>query len=50
MMWTAVHVPSVTLPVFKGPHGMPVGAQLIARHSADRQLFAVAKWIHQRLT
>jgi Asp-tRNA(Asn)/Glu-tRNA(Gln) amidotransferase A subunit family amidase len=50
MMWTAVHVPSVTLPVFKGPNGLPVGAQLIARHSDDRRLFAAAKWAYRRLT
>ena len=50
MMWTAIHVPSITLPVFKGSHGMPIGAQLIAKHSADRRLFAAAQWIHRRLT
>ena len=50
MMWTAIHVPSVNLPVFEGPHGMPVGAQLIARHSDDRRLFAAAKWVYRQLT
>ena len=49
MIWTTMHVPSVTLPVFKGPHGMPIGAQLIARRSDDRRLFAAARWIYQRL-
>jgi len=49
MMWTALHVPSVTLPVFKGPNGFPIGAQLIARWSDDRRLFAAARWVCSRL-
>jgi Asp-tRNA(Asn)/Glu-tRNA(Gln) amidotransferase A subunit family amidase len=50
MMWTVLHVPSITLPVFKGPNGMPVGAQLIARRQDDRGLFAASRWVQQRLT
>jgi amidase len=49
MIWTTMHVPSVTLPVFKGPHGLPIGAQLIARRNDDRKLFAAARWVYQRL-
>jgi Asp-tRNA(Asn)/Glu-tRNA(Gln) amidotransferase A subunit family amidase len=48
--WTVLHVPSITLPVFKGPNGMPVGAQLIARRWDDRGLFAAAQWVQQQLT
>ncbi|MBM3358151.1 MAG: amidase [Betaproteobacteria bacterium] len=50
MAWTAMHVPSVTLPVFKGPAGLPIGAQLIAGRSEDRRLFAVARWAWRALT
>lgn len=49
MMWTTLHVPSVTLPVFTGPNGLPVGAQLIGRWCEDRQLFAAARWAYSRL-
>jgi Asp-tRNA(Asn)/Glu-tRNA(Gln) amidotransferase A subunit family amidase len=49
-MWTMLHVPSITLPVFKGPNGMPVGAQLVARRRGDRGLFAAARWVQERLT
>lgn len=49
MMWTTMHVPSVTLPVFKGPAGLPIGAQLIARRQHDRRLFAAARWVYQQL-
>jgi amidase len=49
-IWTTVHAPSVTVPAFKGPSGLPVGAQLIARRNEDRRLFAAARWIYRQLT
>jgi Asp-tRNA(Asn)/Glu-tRNA(Gln) amidotransferase A subunit family amidase len=48
-IWTVVHAPSVTLPVFKGPNGLPVGAQLVAKRNDDRRLFAAARWVYRRL-
>jgi amidase len=48
-IWTALHVPTLTMPVFKGPNGLPVGAQVIARRDEDRKLFAAARWIYRRL-
>jgi len=50
MAWTIGHVPTITLPVFKGPGGMPVGMQVLAPRYADRKLFAAARWIHEALT
>jgi Asp-tRNA(Asn)/Glu-tRNA(Gln) amidotransferase A subunit family amidase len=49
MIWTALHVPSMTLPVFKGSAGLPIGAQLIAKWSGDRRLFAVSRWVYRQL-
>jgi Asp-tRNA(Asn)/Glu-tRNA(Gln) amidotransferase A subunit family amidase len=49
-LWTTLHVPCVTVPVFKGPAGLPVGAQLIARRNDDRKLFAAARWVYNQLT
>jgi Asp-tRNA(Asn)/Glu-tRNA(Gln) amidotransferase A subunit family amidase len=49
-MWTMLHVPSITLPVFKGPNGMPVGAQLIAKRRDDQGLFSAARWAHRQLS
>jgi amidase len=49
-IWTLVHAPSVTIPVFKGPNGLPVGAQLVAKRNDDRRLFAAARWVYGRLT
>ena len=50
MAWTALHVPSITLPVFKGPNGLPIGAQLVAKRCDDRRLFAAARWAYRALT
>lgn len=47
--WTMLHVPTVTLPLLKGPAGLPVGVQMIGRFADDRNLLAVALWIEQRL-
>ena len=33
----------MTLPVFKGPNGLPVGLQVIARRNEDRKLFSAAQ-------
>ena len=50
MIWTTMHVPSITIPVFTGPNRLPIGAQLIARHHDDRRLFGFARWAHRTLT
>jgi len=49
LIWTTLHVPSVTMPVFKGPHGLPVGAQIIGKANGDRALFAAAHRIYRAL-
>ena len=42
--FTALHVPALTLPTHKGPHGMPVGIQLVGHFQRDRDLLAIARW------
>jgi Asp-tRNA(Asn)/Glu-tRNA(Gln) amidotransferase A subunit family amidase len=49
-LWTATHVPAMTLPVFTGPQGLPVGAQVIGKRHEDRALLATAQWVWQHLT
>ena len=49
LIWTTLHVPCVTLPVFKGAHGLPIGAQIIGRADGDRALFAAARRIYLSL-
>ena len=48
-IWTTTHVPQITLPVFQGPNGLPVGAQLVARRNDDRRLLCAARWVHRQL-
>jgi Asp-tRNA(Asn)/Glu-tRNA(Gln) amidotransferase A subunit family amidase len=50
LTWTTTHVPCITLPVFKGPYGLPIGLQLVARRNNDRALFAAARWVYRALT
>ena len=49
-IWTILHVPAMTIPVFKGAAGMPIGAQLLAKRHDDRKLFACAQWAFEKLT
>jgi len=49
-IWTITHVPQMTLPVFKGPNGLPVGLQVAARRNEDRKLFSIARWVVERLS
>jgi amidase len=49
-LWTELHLPALTIPVFKGPHGLPMGSQLIGKWLDDRRLIAAAKWTLARLT
>jgi amidase len=47
--WTVLHTPAMTLPIHRGPNGLPVGVQLVAPRYADDHLFACARWVWQRL-
>lgn len=49
LIWTTLHVPAVTLPVFKGAQGLPIGAQIIGKADGDRALFAAAHRIFNAL-
>ena len=41
-IWTALHVPAITVPAFNGPCGLPVGLQLVGRYRGDEALLATA--------
>lgn len=40
--WTALHMPVVTLPLFRAASGLPVGLQICAQRRRDRHLLACA--------
>jgi Asp-tRNA(Asn)/Glu-tRNA(Gln) amidotransferase A subunit family amidase len=44
-IWTALHVPCVTVPAGQGPTGMPLGMQIVGRRGDDRATLAWAQWV-----
>jgi amidase len=46
-IWTYLHVPCVTYPIGSGPHGLPLGAQVVGPLGADDDLIAHAWWMQQ---
>jgi len=42
-LWTLLHAPTVNVPGFFGPHGMPVGLTITGPRFADRQVLAAAQ-------
>jgi Asp-tRNA(Asn)/Glu-tRNA(Gln) amidotransferase A subunit family amidase len=44
-IWTALHVPCVTVPAGTGPNGLPLGIQIVGRRGEDRQSLAWAQWV-----
>ncbi len=48
-LWTLLHTPAVSLPCGVGPHGLPVGLQLIGPLREDERLLAIAAWAQPRL-
>ena len=49
VLWNVLGMPCVTIPAFKGPNGMPIGAQLVAARHRDEALLAMANWAADRL-
>ncbi|MBM08703.1 MAG: amidase [Magnetovibrio sp.] len=44
-IWTLTGMPAISLPMMKGPNGMPIGLQLIGRRGHDAELFRTAQWV-----
>jgi Asp-tRNA(Asn)/Glu-tRNA(Gln) amidotransferase A subunit family amidase len=47
--WTLLGVPCVTVPHGKGPHGLPLGVQLVGAFDGDRALLGWAQWVARQL-
>lgn len=41
-IWTALHVPCISVPGMRGAHGLPIGMQLVQRRYEDARLLQVA--------
>jgi len=48
-VWTFLHVPTASLPVFSGPAGLPMGLQVAGPLRGDGRLLSVARWIEGKL-
>ena len=48
-LWTALHLPAVTIPAFRGPQGLPIGVQLVSPRHTDDRLLAVAALVARHL-
>ena len=48
-LWTALHTPALTVPVFTGPAGLPMGAQFVGAFGADYRTLACAEWAYRAL-
>jgi amidase len=48
-IWTALHTPTMTLPIHRGPNALPVGIQLVAQRYDDDRLFACARWVWDKI-
>jgi Asp-tRNA(Asn)/Glu-tRNA(Gln) amidotransferase A subunit family amidase len=48
-VWSLLHVPAITLPAGVGPHGLPLGIQLIGAFRNDRGLAGTARWAEAQL-
>ena len=48
--WTLLGVPCITIPHGKGPHGLPLGVQLVGAFESDTALLAHADWVAKTLS
>jgi Asp-tRNA(Asn)/Glu-tRNA(Gln) amidotransferase A subunit family amidase len=50
LLWTYLWMPCVTLPLTRGPTGLPAGIQFVGRRHEDARLLEVAAWAHKVLS
>jgi len=48
--WTVLHCPAVSVPVFQGPRGLPIGAQITGAQGKDGPTLLCAEWVQRALT
>lgn len=48
-LWTLCGLPAITLPVFEGAQGLPMGVQLVGARGDDARLLRTARWLLSRL-
>jgi amidase len=48
-IWTALHVPCVTVPAGQGRNGLPLGIQIVGRRGDDKAVLAWARWVQDAI-
>jgi len=48
-LWTMCGTPAVTVPLFTGATGLPMGVQLVGRRGDDARLLRTARWLVQHV-
>ena len=48
-LWHILNLPTMNIPAFTGPQGLPIGAQVVARRYEDEALLRHAGWIEQHI-
>jgi amidase len=49
-IWTTLHTPAISIPVFTGRKGLPIGLQVIGARRDDEHALLLAHWMHHALT
>jgi len=44
-LWTLCGMPAITLPLFTGANGLPIGVQLVGPRGGDARLLRTAQWL-----
>ena len=44
-IWTLCGTPAISLPILQGPHGMPMGVQIVGPRGDDARLLRTARWL-----
>lgn len=50
LIWTFCHAPSLSIPVLRGPSGLPFGIQLVGSRYHDYKLLKLAELIEEKLS
>ncbi len=48
-LWTSLYLPCITLPLFRGAKGLPIGLQLVGHYGQDPRMIAAAQTIENAL-
>ncbi len=45
LLWTLSYTPTINIPVFKSPNGLPFGLQLVGKRYSDHTLLSILKYL-----